>query len=130
MKFLTAVTISAIFSSAFAEDDAMAKAYKKRREADCMKQMSDIRKRGREMVGLTEKIASQEPVMPKDKNDTAYPVFYLKLKSESICTEKLAKTPLGTVYAQYSCRDKSGKETLTRSVDITRSDCEGMKPKP
>lgn len=128
MKVLIGILLSVVFSNAVAEDDAMAKAYRKRRDADCMKQMSDIRKKGRALVGLTEKIASQEPVMPKDKSDTAYPLFYLKLKNEEICTEKLAKTPLGTVFAQYSCRDKSGKETLNRSVDITRSDCEGMKP--
>ncbi len=129
MKVLIAVLLTVVFSNAFAEDEAMAKAYRKRRDADCMRQMSDIRKKGRAMVGITDKIESQEPVIPKDKNETSYPVFYIKLKNEEICTEKLGKTPLGTVYTQYSCRDKSGKETLSRSVDITRSDCEGMRAK-
>lgn len=125
MKFL----IVLLSLNVFAEEDQMAKAFRKRRDYDCMKQMSDIRKKGRAMVGITDKFESQEPVMPKDKSDHAYPVFYIKLKTAEICTEKLGKTPLGTIFVQYSCRDKSGKETLNRSVDITRSDCDGMKAK-
>jgi hypothetical protein len=120
MKFFVFLLVT----SAFAQED-LSKAFNKRKGLDCVKQLSDLRNRTRKSVGILEKIQKTE--IRKNK-DSAYSLIYLKLDDGSICSEQPSKTKLGTVFVQYSCRDKSGKVILDRSIDGGVSSCPGDAP--
>lgn len=125
MKVLVFVLLSGIVASAFGEED-LSKAFNKRKGKDCVRLLSDLRKRTRTAVAIADKI---EKVDIGTNKDSTFALLYLKLKDESICSEQPSRTKLGTVFVQYTCRDKNGKVTLDRSIDGGHSDCPGDAPK-
>ena len=125
MKLLAVFFLSVFGLNAFAEED-LSKAFNKRKGKDCVRLLSDLRKRTRTAVAIADKI---EKVDIGTNKDSSYALLYLKLKDESICSEQPSRTKLGTVFVQYTCRDKNGKVTLDRSIDGGHSDCPGDSPK-
>ena len=124
MKVLVFVLLSGIVASAFGEED-LSKAFNKRKGKDCVRLLSDLRKRTRTAVAIADKI---EKVDIGTNKDSTFALLYLKLKDESICSEQPSRTKLGTVFVQYTCRDKNGKVTIERSIDGGHSDCPGDSP--
>lgn len=125
MKFVVFVLLSVVMSSAFGEED-LSKAFNKRKGKDCVRLLSDLRKRTRTAIAIADKI---DKVDIGTNKDSSYALLFLKLKDESICSEQPSRTKLGTVFVQYTCRDKNGKVTLERSIDGGHSDCPGDAPK-
>lgn len=111
--------------SAFGEED-LSKAFNKLEKKDCLRLLSGIRKRTRVAAELTDKI---EKVELSTNKTSKFAELYLKLNNGQICSEQPSRTEMGTIYVQYTCRDKNGKVTLDKSFNGGPSDCTGDAPK-
>jgi hypothetical protein len=123
VKFLIGLIL---ISQAFAQEDELSKAFNKRTEKDCVRLLSEIRKRTRITAELKDKI---EKVKLGKNKDSKFALLYLKLNNEQLCSEQPSRTELGTVYIQYICRDKNGKITFDKNINGGPSDCSGDSPK-
>lgn len=125
MKFFAVIFLSAVTLNAFGDED-LSKAFDKRKDKDCVRLLSNIRKSTRTKLNLTGNI---EKVEIGTNKDSKFALLYLKLKNGEICSEQPSKTERGTVHIQYKCRDKNGKSTIERSIAAGNLDCDGDAPK-